>query len=362
MKKKLLIIFPQGKQLDYIRDKIDNNTLVYVVLKKKKCIRSIDEDSRFVYIDEDCDKTTLHELIPNDVRVLCCHEEALYWLKLFEHKGWTYPFDRVVLSHLRKDKFKYYLRSKNINICEYTLSTNEIRNYPIVAKPSIGFGSIGVRILHDKTELNDYLNNYTNEIENSIIASYSDKYFVDEKNNCIYETFIDGTFYRIPFLVYNGVIQEVFPIRGVETITKENSDFHWIGFEFGKDEKKVLNRIKEFLLSIVELYSAVNGSYVAEIMISRSGEIFLLEFSPRQTSTRISKLVYLATGIDLEKSAIDIFLNDYEYISKSDKEVRLMLKRGENINCKIPGYKLIEKEEENSVFGDCIKVLYYEKE
>lgn len=362
MDNELLIVFPQGKQLEYIAQIVDEQMVIYIVLQNTIPEHAWLKKTNFVYVDKECSKNEICKIIPSKVRVLCCHEEALYWLKNKGQENWNYSFDNIIFKHLTKVDFKKYIKENGITIANIFFKKEDINNFPVILKPSIGFGSIGVKKINNMEELEFYEKNYNNEINRSRIAQYANKYFEFEDNSYIFETFISGDFYRVPFLVCDGKIRNVFPVRGISKTIKEISDFHWTEFEYGENERILAKRMKNLLQSVIELYKAYNGSFIAEIMIDNNGNLYLLEFSPRQTSSRISKLIYYATGVDLEQGAIDIIFSKKSFVSLHNKNVKLLIHRGKKINEDIMGYRLIEKEVDHSVFNDDINILYYEKE
>lgn len=359
MQKKLLVVFPQGKQIEYIKQTVDSQLEVFVVLQRNS--DKYKPESFVTYINKDCTKEEIKKILSKSVNVLCCHEESLYWVKCKGQKGWKYSFDSILLNHLTKIEFKKYMKKNNINIINYELSKRSYLSFPLVAKPSIGFGSIGVKEIRNIKDLVEYEENFNNVLRKSQVEKYKVIYFSEENNSYILEQYISGEFYRIPFLVCDGVINQIFPVHGINKIYKENSDFHWTVFEYGEEEKKVANEVRSLLQSIIELYNAVNGAFVAEVMVSDGGEIFLMEFSPRQTSTRISKLIYYATGIDIEKAALDIFCGKRNFDISYDRCVKMIIRREKETDTNIEGYKRIANENEYSIFNDEINVQYYEK-
>ena len=348
-----LIVFPQGKQLTYLLSKKSDEN-IYVVSQAEA-----EKSEGLIFIDKEISKEELKTILPANVDVLCCHEEALYWVKSKGLDEWKYPFDRGVFTQLTKASFKKYILENGIKTAPVIESSERDICFPIVAKPAIGFGSIGVKKIDNEQELEEYKTDYGNFVANSSITEYSNKYFYGEENPYVLEKYISGDFYRIPFIVDDGIVKKAFPIRGIETTHRDNSDYHWTSFEYGTSEKDFALMVVDVLQSLVDLYRAHKGSFVAEVMANNTG-IYVLEFSPRQTSSRISKLISLATGIDLELSAIDLFYDEKVSLPKTEKDIRMYIKRGNYED--ITGFKMLALEDEFSVYNDSIKVFYYEKE
>lgn len=346
MIKDKLFIFPTHKQIEYICSK-DLPYNIYIVSRErveKKDVTVISEN-------------TVKDL-NEDIDVLCCHEESLYWAYAFGKMGWKYQFLPHVLNILTKDKFKDYISRYNILNTRYSKEFSNINNYPIVAKPIIGFGSIGVKMIDSKSMYAQLL-----ERKNEILTRvepYRDKYFRNIDNYYIYEEYIAGEFYRTPFVVYDKVIKYIFPIRGKSKTERNNSDFHWTDFEYGDKERIIAPELKKKLYDLLDAFGLVSGVYVAEFIISEENKIYLLEFSPRQTSERIIKLIKLASGVDLEQMAIDIFLKDVFFSQPKENSVRMIIQHTD-IVVPIDNYKIIECQKEQSVYGDKISTVYCER-
>ncbi len=349
----ILVVFPQGEQLPYLLSKkTDEN--IYVVPQTKT-----EKYEELIYIDKEISVEELKSILSVNVEVLCCHEEALYWVKAKGIDVWKYPFDTAIFTQLNKESFKKYISKNGIKTAPIIDKSETGIRFPVVAKPTIGFGSIGVKKIDNEQELKEYITDYEKLVIDSSISKYSGKYFCGEDNPYILEKYISGDFYRIPFVVNEGIVQKAFPIRGVETTYRDNSDYHWTTFEYGASEKEFALIITDILQSLVNLYGAHSGTFVAEVIADDTGA-YVLEFSPRQTSSRISKLIFLASEIDLELLAIDLFFNEKVSLPKVEKDIRMCIKRGDPED--IPGYKMMAIENEVSVYNDSIKVFYYEKE
>ena len=357
MSRKKLIIFPTKKQLDYINN-FSIEYELYIILHNFECERV--RTKKYIIISEVYFTEAIENELGTEVDVLCCHEESLYWLKKFGNKKWNYQFSTVLLDLLTKDKFKDYLFKYKILNSKYSKDINGIIMYPIIIKPIIGFGSIGVKKVNNYFELKKYEDTYNKEKLCSKIKPYQEKYFDKTDNIFIYEEYINGFFYRTPFVVLKNEIKFIFPIKGKSVTYRKNSDFHWTDFEYGNDEKKIVPLIYNVLKKLLDIFELKNGVYVAEFIISTNEDVYLLEMSPRQTSSRISKLIELATGLDLEKMAIEIFLSSSQVIKLDNCNIRMRIER-DKTSFNDNKYKIVEVQEEISVYGDKIMVIYYER-
>ena len=358
MSRKKLIVFPTEDQVKYICSIVSDYEF-YILMHSSVNVSMLPKDNRVILL---CGGSS-EELIENigvDVDVLCCHEEGLYWLKKFGHIGWNYQFSTEIFELLTKNKFKDYLLKHSIPNADYCEKISDIKSYPIIIKPIIGFGSIGVKKINNLSELKNYLNEYYKDVINSKIKPYKDKYFDINDNSFILENYISGCFYRTPFVVLENEVKYIFPIIGKETTYKKNSDFHWTDFEYGADEREIAVKLQPILNKLSLLFKLKSGVYVAEFILSDQGEVYLLELSPRQTSNRIARLVKLAAGLDMEKLAVDIFLSDVDNKSLANRNIRMRIERNsDRLDESI--YSVIDSIEETSVYGDIIQTIYYEK-
>ncbi|MGN0505502.1 MAG: ATP-grasp domain-containing protein [Lachnospiraceae bacterium] len=352
-----LIVFPTKYQIDYICNTETNMGNLYIVCRVEMDNYKF-EKRNVAFIDKEIENEELVKILSKDVDVLCCHEEGLYWLKEKGNRYWHFQFSNVVFELLTKDKFKKFL-SKN-KILNAKCYENELE-FPVIAKPIIGFGSIGVKKIDSEIELKKYYSDYEDKVLCSGLKVYQENYFNGEKNSILFEEYISGTFYRTPFIIYNNQVTYIFPVRGNKTANRDNSDFHWSDFEYGQEEKRISVLLKPVLEKLIMLFGLEKGVYVCEFIISDKGEVYLLEFSPRQTSDRIAKIIFLATGIDIEKIAIDIFLTEPVFDNLHDRDIRMLISRNNVIEENMNKYSLVDKLQEKSVYGDSIVSMYYEK-
>lgn len=347
---KKLIIFPTKKQLEYLVKKNSTDNF-YVIVRDKD---AVDESNIIRVINGE------EKLLGNNVDVLCCHEEGMYWLRTHGNANWNNIFLPNMVNLVTKKSFKECLIKNGIKSASFCEDEAQIQEYPIIAKPIVGFGSIGVKRIDSENELKLYLSETSMEEMQSRIKPYKDKYFQDMENTIIFEEFIPGDFYRTPFVVYDNEIRYIFPVKGNKTTYRRNSDFHWTDFEYGVNERNIASYLKGILENLKDLFKLQSGVYVAEFIVNEDNEVYLLEFSPRQTSDRIARIIQLASGIDLEQLAIDLFLGEKIQEISLNRTIRMQILRSEDT--KVEGnYLFIEKKEEGSVYGDRITTMYTEK-
>lgn len=360
MGKEVLIVFPTTRQIEYIGKISLNDFKIYIVLQNQYDY-SKNHYKNIVFIKKENTKD-IEILKYKKLNVLCCHEEAIYWTRINRGNNWKLQFDELYFSILEKHHFKEFFKQKNIHLAKYTLNINNISDYPVIAKPTIGFGSIGVHLLSNKTMCKKYIENFNQMINNCGIYKYQKTYFSDKENKFMFEAQISGNFYRTPFIVQNGICKYVFPVRGISKSHKKTSDFNWIEFEYSLSQTFNKIQMESIINTLIKDFSLTDGVYVAEFIEANDNKLYLLEFSPRQTSGRIAHIIFLATGIDIELEAISIFLqNKPVHDIQKNKQIRLRIEKSNNQFKPLKKYILIENNYECSVYNEKIACKYYEK-
>ena len=358
MKEEIIVVFPTEKQLCYlIQQKIENLNVVLWSDELGDAVLS----KRINCIVKDKDGGKLDILRERKANVLCCHEEALYWAGINDNKRWSYQFNRGYFDLLKKDRFKDYVSYNEIKNAKYKSESGSGIKYPVIAKPVIGFGGIGVKSLKNIKEAKEYIEGYDFMIKNSIIKKYQDMYFPNEDNKCIFEEKIEGDFYRTPFIVDHRNRKWIFPIKGINVSPQRFSDYHWVGFEYLSHEMDIALKAEPLFDDLVRVFQLLPGVYTAEFIVSKEGEIFLLEFSPRQTSGRISRIIEFAAGIDLVIVAVDLFLGRDMGKMKINRQICLRIGNDESL-CNKRGWNHINSDGQGkNIYGNRVFCHYYEK-
>ena len=356
MKENLLIVFPTEKQVEYL----------YQLRKELNEVIIIEQNPYSK--DFCCENIRIYSKNDNvrflqtfyDLKVLCCHEEAIYWCAKNGGENWNYQFSKNYLSMLNKVSFKTYLKEESVLTSNFFTKIDKSFCYPVVAKPSFGFGSIGVCQISNAKDAQNYTNQFEELIFNSSIKKYQDYYFKQENNRVVFEEKIVGDFYRIPFAITKDNKKLIFPIKGLMNTKRSNSDFHWSDFEYSMPEKNFLYELDVVFEKLKCIFSLQAGVYVAEVIKNNDG-VYLLEFSPRQTSERLSKMIKLATGFDMEQASVNLFLGIDSELSSKNKTVRMCIEKGNFTALPLNEYRLIYQQKEVSVYNEDIVSSYYEK-
>lgn len=365
--KDILIVFPSESQIKFLGNyEPEISATVYIILQKES-ESSIKSNNKIIVLSKAA-SDKIEQLKERHMIVLCCHEEAIYWLHKNMSLLWQLQFAIHYLDLLEKKKFKDYLNCRQVHNTTYSLRPNDISSYPAIAKPSFGFGSVGVCMVKNQPEAEEYISNFQSMIQDSVISNYQNKYFPETTNHPIFEKALLGKFYRTPLVFENGKCKYAFPIQGISRPNKKYSEYHWEEFELNLNDTTInFKQIEEIINQLGIIFSLSNGIYVAEFIQENNGTVSLLEFSPRQTSDRISHMVYLSTGIDLEIETLLMFLQNEAMVKpisiKNARIVRMRLESTTNFLPPLPAeYRLIETEPCKSLYENKIQLKYYIKD
>ncbi len=224
--------------------------------------------------------------------------------------------------------------------------------------------------MHDIRSISDaeaYAENFDAMIRESGIYSYQNEYFADKINVPIFEEAVCGKFYRTPFVVEGGKCIGIFPVRGITRRRTSSTDFNWIEFGYSPEDSARAAEITAELHDTLALcLSLEDGVYISEFMLTEDNRPVLLEFSPRQPSTRISRVVYFAEGIDLEHEAMMYFLRksreeSCHKLREVSSEIRLRLKSAGVDFAELKGYEELQITSEVSVHSENIQCKYFRK-
>lgn len=312
-----IFIFPKTKQIKYLTINKSPTDKYFIICKEK---RENVSNNGIVFLEP-----TEKIFLTKTAIVVPCSEEGIYWLKNNYGDNMILRFSQTCLELLDKKLFKKYI-SKNGVVCPQ-LYRCEALDYPIIAKPSFGFGSIGVKKIDGETERDKYLESFNDIIQSTEIKKFKDCYFKDMNDEVIFEEYIEGDFFSIPFYVSNGVCKKAYLVEGNKTRDNKWTDFMWTEFCIKAEQQSgyKYNLCLEVLNKLVDLFKLQCGVFMAEVIVNNA-ECILLEFSPRQPGGKISELVYSSMGIDLDILALDVVMSKLsKYDSDSIEERRMLI-------------------------------------
>ena len=354
MNKKCLVIFPTQLQVKIWQRYVHAYGLtVYILLSHQV---EIDSQSNLHFITEE----DVVSLSRTRLKVFCCSEAAIYWLKNHMSIFWQLQFMPEYLQMLNKIEFKQYAINKKLPVLPFWLKSNELNEFPVIGKPSFGFASSGVSYLKDAIKAEEYERNFNDVIKESPIEKYRRIYFSDYENKCIFEPYIDGDFYRTPFVIDTCGNIITFPLRGIKRHDTSSKGFHWTDFICEDNCLELHALFNKILTQVENVFHLLPGVYIAEFIV-RKDKIYLVEFSPRLISDRLAWIVKAATGVDLEDLASALFIHSALGIKingiqkKFDiperRVVRLQIIDSSSQIKSLDGFKLLETKQETNAYG-----------
>ena len=351
---KYIIIFPNKNQLKIIEKYKEKDILI---VDKKDKIEKI--------------------ILDKNTKVLCCHEEGIYWLKSNIDVNMKINFSEECLEMTNKWNAYQIFKRREIPCVYKTRKVEEIKKFPIVAKPNIGFGSIGVKKINNSKLLKEYIKKFDTMMEQSVVAEDKERFFKNEKNFPIFEECIeDGQFFSVPFFVDNNKEIKIYPVMGIRKEDTKVSNYKWATFLYGKNilDDIVLEKIKNVISRIVNNWIIEPSVNLVEMIYSDEDKEFkVLEFSPRIVGGRITKMIEYALGINLDEISLELFFGERQLQTK-EKYNKITVVDICNIDIdgnevtsyepnKLADYRLVEVEEIQSPIGqNKIRYKIFEKE
>ncbi len=293
----IVFIFPTKKQLKYLDTM---NKVTYVFLKSNNA-----KDYKNIKV--------LNEEDINNCTAVACSEEAVYFLAnlyKFGKRNISLQFTDECFLLIRKQEAYENFVAHGISCVNK--SVEPVYNFPFVAKPNFGFGSIMVKQIADDEDLVAYKNIFSEQMQNSAVEYYQEKYFKDIGNYIVYEEDCsDYDFYSVPFIFdkLSDTVEE-FPILGLNKFKNlQYSDYYWSSFLYNPSQlsSRLKTKIHSLLIRLATSFCLASMVCMAELLVNEvTGDVKLVEFSPRRPGGKLSQLIYMSTGVDLELVAIDL--------------------------------------------------------
>ena len=209
------------------------------------------------------------------------------YIKLFKDKA---KF-REILTKLYPD---FFYRAENIDGLD-SIDLNEIK-FPVVVKPAVGFLSLGVHTITEKSRWNDTITKLNNEMK-QFKTMYPEVVINDSK--FIVEEFIDGEEYAIDaYYDRNGepVILNIF-----EHPRKDESDVKdRIYITSTEIMIRYMAKFGMMLRDVGKLVNVKNFPVHVEVRVTNDGRIIPIEFNPmRFAGWCTTDIAHYAWGINV---------------------------------------------------------------
>lgn len=264
------------------------------------------------------DQVAARTAAPAGARVMCSHESGVYWVAEHRRSVGRPNFAETCLRMLVKTRLAAELAAAGVTVApKWPLrSARDPLDlpYPLVAKPNFGFASMLVKRIPDAAALSAYRRDYDRLRQRSLLTEYDDfagRCADADPAEVILEPDLTAStvFLTVPFLVHDGTVAGVFPIRGEGQRRDDLTDFHWNAFRCGEVPDGAVAALHRDLPRLVGAFGLTGGVYEVEALYDETADVlYVLEFSPRVTGGFIPELVRRSTGVDLDFLGILYFL------------------------------------------------------
>lgn len=284
---KIMILSPASnsyfKVLDWMKDDLDNEYIIlvnnihmedYKLSSRKNTEIIAVKNWSYCEIDNIFNEIMIKSKI--DVLFSYTEEDVLLAAKLREKYKIEGQNISSALAFRDKDIMKKYIFKKGLRVPKFTSISSqqevydfiEINGYPFVLKPIDGGGAVGVRIIHDKNELDNYFQE--NKVE-----------------NCLCEEYIAYPVFHIDGLVLDGKLIYSFPFRYEENcLNYQNQNGSVISVLLDYNSKEYL-KLSDYSKAVINaLPSPSNFLFHLEVFYDGE-EIIFCEIACRMGGGRI---------------------------------------------------------------------------
>jgi len=233
-----------------------------------------------------------------------------------------------MLIALNKYKARQAYQNNRVNSPRFALVKGEQMpdlsgfKYPLIVKPTDRNSSLGVKKIEKKEDL-------ANAIKRAQEISYS--------NEAIIEEYVSGVEVCVLSISWEG---KHYHLEIQDKITTGSPFYVEVGHRHPAElsaemQQKVKDETSKALTALNFRYGATDN----ELMITETGEVFIIEVNPRMGGDFTHELVQLSTGYDFLKGTIDVALNQFEepkfpirkyagiyYLSKDTEWVKQVIK------------------------------------
>ncbi|WP_052196513.1 ATP-grasp domain-containing protein [Bacillus sp. FSL R5-0432] len=188
---------------------------------------------------------------------------------------------------------KKYIQEEGIPVPEFTLVNSpldlllfiENHGFPVIVKPRDSVATIGISMIRDSTELEEWL---TNQFQPNMLA----------------EKYIEGKLYHIDGLVSDGEIKFCWPST-YHTLNRKwlNTDFH-SSYMLGRDNP-VFERLISLTHKVIELLPSPKlFTFHLEVFEKPTGELLICEIASRTGRALVNNTIEHSLGVNLNRSVL----------------------------------------------------------
>ncbi len=225
-----------------------------------------------------------------------------------------YSYKNAVQSS-DKNTMKRKLINNNIPTSNYVrlASIEELHDYnyeyPIVAKPSHGYGSKGVRLISDEKDLRAFTS--------KAFASSLDK-------KVLVEQFTEGIELNVYSYIHDGSVQVLSLSEKVRINATKEAVLQSAGsISPARVSSEVHELIQKTIQKIADAFQFKNTVLLTQLIVKPNNEISILELTPRVGGGVGFKIVESLTGIDIIDVMVDCFLNKNKALTVQTKDVKI---------------------------------------
>jgi biotin carboxylase len=290
--------------------------------------------------------------LPNE-RWLCCNEHAVYFVGRYRDRVRALPFHARCLDMLTKLDMAAALRDAGVRVLPKTALRRESSvalSFPVVAKPNLGFASILVRRVESDASLRAYVADYDAARRASPVTWFQERYFDLVPDESLAQIILepevrDSTFISASLVVSKGRLEAQYLAEGVGCETSPTSDFQWRRFRApARVGLAMREAIAAEMQKIARAFALDRAVFEAEMLVNeRTGDVWVLEFSPRIVGGFIPELLLHATGVDLERVALAFALDLPVSLDQRADQECLLLNR--DAPCPSLEHRLISSQE-----------------
>ena len=210
-----------------------------------------------------------------------------------------------------RDKYtvRSILASKGIPQPEFALATDnqqlrtavEQLGFPVLVKPSDGYGSQNIAIFLSEDDLNPLLD----PLDNYLPCKTDYGFGVNANDRLLVERYISGQLIGCDTFTQNGKHQ----MLGINEKLMYPPPSCAIKGSCFPSEKYDLTPIQDYVFSILDALEFNDGATHTEIVLTENGPL-LVEVNPRLVGAKIPKLLNLALGRSVHNDVIDLHLGE----------------------------------------------------
>lgn len=169
--------------------------------------------------------------------------------------------------------------------------------WPVVVKPSKGYGKVGVSYVESPNDLGEAIR------------------YAGKENDILIERYIGGREFSVESISYEG---KHYVIQITDKDSSGPPHFVEIGHHQPADfTPETAARIKSIIPKILDAVSFQNGASHIEVKEDKDGNLYLIEINPRGGGDELANtLVYQSTGYDYLKAMIDVALGRFSAPAK----------------------------------------------